>query len=122
MSKYINADTDNNPAEQQNLYRMIMAQHKLVDIRSDLDWWKNPVQMDWLQVASIDGIDYYTPNNEDWGQILAVSIEHRLAHYTSFYEMDDMGDEVYTDYRQVVHNGAIVCTFEAEPVRQADAQ
>ena len=45
---------------------------------------------DYFLVDHIDGIDYYSPNDEDWGDIIAMCHEHQLAVFTTFYEMDDM--------------------------------
>lgn len=63
--------------------------------------------------GDIDGIVFYTPNDETWGCIIAISHEHKLAHFTSFYEMDDMSAP-HLDYHQVVHEGQIKCHFETE--------
>lgn len=70
---------------------------------------------DYYRVATISGIDYYTPNDEDWGAIIAVSVADQLAHDTGFFEMDDMeAPAPYDDYVQVVSNGSLMCKFEAE--------
>jgi len=67
---------------------------------------------DYFLLDTIDGIEYYTPNDEEWGAIVAVSHEHKLAHDTQFFEMDDMEDPE-GDYCQVVDDGKIMCRFEA---------
>lgn len=88
---------------QQLRYKKIMAKHTFSDDVSCADW---------LKVDEIEGINYYTPNDEDWGAIIAVSHEHKLAHCTGFYEMDDMAAD-HGEYKQVVSNGEIMCNFEA---------
>ena len=60
-----------------------------------------------------DDITYYSPNDEDWGTIIAVSEKHQLAHDTGFFEFDDMED-ADSDYVQVVVNGVMGCRFEME--------
>ncbi len=67
---------------------------------------------DYIHIDTIDGIDFYTPNDEDWGAIVAVSHEHHLVKDTEFFEMDDM--EAGEDYTQVIHEGEIKCRFETE--------
>jgi hypothetical protein len=74
------------------------------------------VSADYYKVDSIDGIDFYTPNDEDWGSIVAISHEHKLAHDTSFYEMDDMASPApYDDYAMVVVDGKMGCRFDLIP-------
>ena len=70
-------------------------------------------ETDYFLVDEIDGIKYYSPNDEDLGAIIAVSYEHQLAIYTGFYEMDDMEVED-SDYAIVFHGGTLCCRFEAE--------
>ena len=67
---------------------------------------------DYFLVGDIKGVKYYSPNDEGWGAIIAVSEEHKLAIDTGFYEMDDM-EYPDSDYAQVVHNGQLMCGFEA---------
>ena len=70
---------------------------------------------DFFKVDSIDGIDFYHPNDETWGAIVAVSHEHKLALYTCFYEMDDMASPApYDDYKMVVVDGLMGCKFSFE--------
>lgn len=98
---------------QQKYYKAIKAKHSFSESRPELPERKD-LSGDWLLIAKIDGIDYYTPNDEDWGGILAISEEHKLAHQTDFYEMDDMESPApYDDYKQVIHDGRIMCKFEA---------
>lgn len=68
---------------------------------------------DYILMDTIDDIEYYTPNDEDWGSIVALSHEHKLATYTGFYEMDDMAAED-SDYKQIVHDGELKCVFEVQ--------
>jgi len=99
--------------EQQEYYKHIKANHTFQDIRNDTAWYlKGDRAGDWLQIDSIGGVDYYTPNDEDWGSVLAVSEEHKIARKTGFYEMTDM-ESPNSDYAQVVSNGQIMCRFEA---------
>jgi hypothetical protein len=67
---------------------------------------------DYFLVGDIGDIQYYSPNDEDWGAIIAVSDKHQLAIDTGFYEMDDMEDED-SDYAIVFHGGILCCRFEA---------
>ncbi len=67
---------------------------------------------DYIRLDAFDGIEYYIPNSEEWGGIVAISEEHKLAHFTGFHEMDDMAAD-HGEYRQVVQNGRIMCNFEA---------
>ena len=74
------------------------------------------VSADYYKIDSIDGIDFYTPNDEDWGSIVAISHADELAHNTSFYEMDDMASPApYNDYAMVVVDGVMGCRFDLIP-------
>ena len=74
------------------------------------------VSADFYKVDSIDGIDFYTPNDETWGGVVAVSHEHGLAHDTSFYEMDDMASPApLDDYKMVIVDGVMGCKFDLQP-------
>jgi len=66
---------------------------------------------DYFLVGDINGVKYYSPNDEGWGAIIAVDHEHKLATSTGFYEMDDM-EHPGSDYAMVAHNGQLMCTFE----------
>lgn len=90
---------------QRHLYEEMMK----IQLTDDLDHGT----CDYVKVDSINGIDYYTPNDEDWGSIVAICNENRLAHDTTFFEMDDM-ENIGAGYTQIVHEGAIKCEFEAE--------
>lgn len=61
---------------------------------------------DYFKVATVLGTDYYSPNNEEWGAIIAVSHLNHLALYTCFYEMDDMEDP-RRGYSMVVKGGKL---------------
>ena len=67
---------------------------------------------DYVKLDTINGIEYFTPNDEDWGAIVAVSREQELAIDTGFFDMIDMEDED-SDYAQVVKDGKLMCRFEA---------
>lgn len=71
---------------------------------------------DYFLLDTIKGIEYYTPNDETWGAIIAVSDEHKLAHYTGFYEMDDMaakhGEYTYHVYKHEDGDLMMACAFE----------
>ena len=65
---------------------------------------------DFIEVGYIDGMKYYTPNNEDWGPIIVMDHEAKLADSTGFYEMDDMEYEG-SDYKFVRYGGKLVPLF-----------
>ena len=103
--------TIDRPELQGDLYLEIMARYELADSITDADG--NIVSADYYKVDSIDGVDFYTPNDEDWGAIVAISHEHKLAHDTSFYEMDDMASPApYDDYGMVIVDGVMGCRFD----------
>ena len=107
------ADTiDGNAPTQSALYQEL-TQYKLADSIRDAD--DNIVSADFYKVDTIDDVEYYTPNDEDWGAIVAVSHEHKLALYTGFYEMNDMASEApYDDYKMIIVNGLMGCKFNFE--------
>lgn len=72
---------------------------------------------DWLQVDQIDGIEYYCPNDEDWGSIIAIHWEAQLACYTGFYEMDDMGNPA-SGYQFTLFCGQLMPKWEADDYRE----
>ena len=74
------------------------------------DNWEGPAA-DYYLVDTIKGIEYYTPNDEDWGAIVAVCHVHKLAQDTGFFEMDDMEGED-SDYAFSVHNNELVSAYE----------
>lgn len=53
---------------------------------------------DYMIVATLDGIEYWVPNDEDWLYIIAVDHTHRLATSTGFMEMNDF-DYEDSEYR-----------------------
>ena len=67
---------------------------------------------DYFLVGDINGVKYYSPNDESWGCIVAIDHDYKVAINTNFYEMDDM-EWPDSDYAQVVHNGQLMCRFEA---------
>lgn len=67
---------------------------------------------DFYHMATINGLDYYTPNNEDWGAIIVMDHKNELAEWTGFYEMDDMeAPAPYDDYAFIEHDGKLVPKF-----------
>ena len=69
---------------------------------------------DYFRVLQQDGIDYYSPNDESWGGVVAVSEADKLALYTTFYETDDF-DYPDSDYAMVVVDGKMGSRFEMIP-------
>jgi len=89
---------DNSPATQAALYEELTSLYNLTDnLERGCDFFK---------VATVLDTEYYSPNDEEWGAIVAVSHEHKLALYTGFYEMDDMEDP-RRGYSMVVKNGML---------------
>lgn len=88
------------PTAQEALYEVLTKLYNLTD-----SWWS---VCDYFKVDTVLGTDYYSPNDEEWGAIVAVSHEHKLALYTGFYEMDDMEDPA-RGYSMVVRNGILTC-------------
>lgn len=74
------------------------------------------VGKDYIWIDGINGIDYYTPNNEDWGPIIAMDHKHQLAVNTSFYEMDDMAYED-SEYAFIFWYGKLIPRFEQQSTR-----
>ena len=75
---------------------------------------------DYIKVLDLAGIAYYTPNDEDWGSVIAVDSANGLAIATGFYDTADFEDlEIRgtvheSDYRIVRHDGKLVCNFNAQ--------
>jgi hypothetical protein len=69
--------------------------------------------VDYFKMATINGIDYYSPNDEDWGDIIAIDHKNKVAVYTGFFEMDDM-EAPGSGYAKMFHEGTLVCEFETE--------
>lgn len=88
---------------QSSLYTKMMKKTLTQDLENGCDYFL---------LDTIGGIEYYTPNDEMDGAIVAISREHKLANNTGFFEMDDMEDPE-GDYVQVVDNNEIKCKFEA---------
>ena len=105
--------TIDRPELQGDLYAELMARYTFAPSVTDADG--NIVSADYYHVGNVDGVDFYTPNDEDWGAIVAISHEHNLAHDTSFYEMDDMGNPDYDDYHMVIVDGVMGCRFDLIP-------
>ena len=68
---------------------------------------------DYYEMAEINGLEYFTPNNEDWGAIIVVDNWNKLAAYTHFYEMDDM-EYPGSDYAFVTYGNKLMPKFETE--------
>ncbi len=75
--------------------------------RNDDDEMNN---FDYYFMATIHGMDYYTPNNEDWGAIIVIDHAGKIATYTGFYEMDDM-EYKDSDYAFVRCGGKMIPRF-----------
>ena len=65
---------------------------------------------EYLLVGIVEGISYYTPNDEDLGTIIAVDHTNEIVKQTDFFEMDD----IYTgsDYAMVLQDNDLMCRFE----------
>lgn len=68
---------------------------------------------DYFLVYEREGIKYYSPNDEEWGAVIAICDENDLALYTGFYETDDF-EHPDSDYHMVVSDGKLMCKFQAE--------
>jgi len=68
---------------------------------------------DYLIMATLDGVEYWLPNDETWFHVIAVDHTNRLAKETGFCEMDDF---TYDDseYRFVMDpsDKQLKCKFE----------
>jgi hypothetical protein len=70
---------------------------------------------DYFKVATIQGIEYYSPNDEYLGCIVAIDRKAKLLISTEFFEMDDMESGArfgLSEYRIVNVNGKLMCDFE----------
>ena len=47
---------------------------------------------DYFHVGEVQGVEYYSPNDESWGSIVAVDHTNQVAALTGFYDMFDMTD------------------------------
>jgi len=109
-----NTCTIDRPELQGDLYAEIAAKYTCAPSITDADG--NIVSADYYLVDTIDGIEFYTPNDEMWGGIVAIDHTNKLAHDTSFYEMDDMASPApYDDYAMVVVDGVMGCRFDLIP-------
>jgi len=68
---------------------------------------------DYIWVSNVSGVDYYCPNDEDWGAIIAMDHKRRLAVDTGFYEMDDI-EAPHGEYKLVIHNGELMAAFSLD--------
>lgn len=97
------ADTiDGDASTQAALY----AELKLYNLTDDLNR-----TTDYFKVYEREGVTYYSPNDEEWGAVIAISEADELALYTGFYETDDF-EHPDSDYHMVVHNGMLMCKFQ----------
>ena len=67
--------------------------------------------LDYLLEDTIGGISYWSPNDEDWGPIVAMDDTNKLALNTHFYEMDDMAYPD-SDYAIVLDGGILKSRYE----------
>ena len=84
-------------AEQQGLYGTM----KTYCLTNDL-----AMGTDYFLVDTIENITYWSPNDEDWGPIVAMDDTNKLALNTHFYEMDDMAYPD-SDYAIVLDDGIL---------------
>ena len=89
-------------ADQQSLYKLM----KTYGLTNDLI-----MGTDYFLVGTIENITYWSPNDEDWGAIIAMDASNKLALNTHFYEMDDMGYPD-SDYSIVFDDGILKSKFE----------
>jgi hypothetical protein len=97
----------------------LLSQKKLYErITSDYSYGPGPKQrdgailgLDYYYMGTIKGVEYYTPNDEDWMFIIALDHKNKLAADTGFLEMDDF-EHQDSDYVFVCHNGELMCEFQ----------
>ena len=67
---------------------------------------------DYLIMATLDGVEYWLPNDEEWFDVIAVDHANEIAEFTGFCEMDDFEHE-NSDYRFVMDpaDGQLKCKF-----------
>lgn len=99
-----NATLDSTSADQDALYRELETYNLTPELVTGCDYFL---------IDTINGIEFYAPNDEEWGAIIAVSHRDGLANYTGFYEMDDMAAPD-SDYMMQVHDGLMGCKFTFE--------
>ena len=81
-----------------------------VRVKGVTQWVRLSNGEDYCLQAELEGIEYWLPNDET----LTVRIKYgAMEQDTDFYEMDDFMHED-SDYRYVVHQGELMCKFEAE--------
>lgn len=108
--------------EQPELYRelvdnyAVINQHQWQTAKDHLhkfNAWPDGYGWDYLIVETIDGIDYWLPNDESWFDIMAVDHTNKLAIGTGFPEMDDLS---YPDseYAFTECHGILVPKFVAD--------
>lgn len=105
------ATTDSTPNEQAAMF-INLQQYNLTPLCERFT--------DYFLVATIGDIEYYSPNDEDWGCIIAVDKKNKLAINTGFYETGDFEDSIFdgnvyeSDYRIVCQDCKLVCKFQSE--------
>lgn len=67
---------------------------------------------DYLLMATLDGVEYWLPNDEEWFDVVAVDHTNKIAEFTGFCEMDDFEHE-NSDYRFTMDpaDGQLKCKF-----------
>ena len=88
--------------EQQGLYKLMGTYCLTNDLAMGTDYFK---------LDTIENITYWSPNDEDWGAIIAMDDSNKLALNTGFYEMDDMAYSD-SDYAIVRDDGILKPKFE----------
>jgi len=66
---------------------------------------------DYFLVGVVAGIKYYSPNDENWGTIIAIDFVNQLACDTDFFEMNDINGSP-EDYALSAQNGRLIRGFE----------
>ena len=81
--------------------------------------WVDPetgVTADYLCYYTRADIKYYLPNDENWGDIIAVDVYHKLAIRTGFYDWDDIQAEhgEYSNWYSILVD-RIICGIPTVP-------
>lgn len=81
--------------------------------------WPEDHGWDYLVMDTINGVEYWLPNDESWFDIMAVDHTNKLAVGTGFPEMDDMS---YPDseYAFTECHGILVPKFVADRTKIID--
>jgi hypothetical protein len=115
MIKRLHNDHPPKKASQKEMFHQFWNFYSYGNLRND-DGSIN--SCDYYFCDTIEGIDYYTPNDEDWFHVVAVDKVNKLFAFTGFCEMDDFYspyDGTVSDYAFVLDDdGDLKCKFEAD--------